>query len=204
MTSDLHRSARRSRRSSVQTFRQDNIIHSDESEGWKISDNNGIMPFRYRLQKVMEFRIRKKEEQILVVQKARQEVYKAEDDIRKNNEEIIATKQNIRQADPRMYEVYDKYLEHLWAKAEQLEEVRRQAQEQLEYEKQKLTQLEQAVKILEKHKEKQHEIYKEEEKAAELKQYSELGVTRYFRQSADKAEEDEEILRKLEQLEKYE
>ena len=42
------------------------------------------MPFRYRLQKILDFRIRKKEEQLLVVQKAQQEVYIAEENIRKN------------------------------------------------------------------------------------------------------------------------
>ena len=31
-----------------------------------------IMPFRYRLQKVLDFRIRKKEAQLIVVQKAQQ------------------------------------------------------------------------------------------------------------------------------------
>ena len=46
------------------------------------------MPFKYRLQKVLDFRIRKKEEQLLVVQKAQQAVYEAEDNIRKNDEEI--------------------------------------------------------------------------------------------------------------------
>ena len=51
------------------------------------------MPFRYRLQKVLDFRIRKKEEQLLVVQKAQQAVLIAEENIRKNNEEIEATGQ---------------------------------------------------------------------------------------------------------------
>ena len=46
------------------------------------------MPFRYRLQKVLDFRIRKKEEQLTVVQKAQQAVYEAEENIRKNDEEI--------------------------------------------------------------------------------------------------------------------
>ncbi len=161
-------------------------------------DNIAIMPFVYRLQKVMEFRIRKKDEQIQVVQQAQQAVYKAEDDIRKNDEDISSTKNNLRQADPMMYEVYDKYLQHLYIKAEQLAEVLRQAQERLEFEQQRLVEYEQAVKILEKHKERQHEVYKEEEKAAELKQYSELGVTRYFRQSLEKAEEEAQLLRKLE------
>ena len=75
------------------------------------------MPFRYRLQKVLEFRIRKKEEQLAVVQKAQQAVFIAEENIRKNEEEIRTTKLNMRQADPMMYETYDKYLIHLWYKS---------------------------------------------------------------------------------------
>lgn len=157
------------------------------------------MPFRYRLQKVLEFRIRKKEEQLNIVQKAQQAVYIAEENIRKNEEEIRTTKQNMRQADPMMYETYDKYLQHLWDKAEKLEEIRADAQRKLDEEKAKLVKLEQGVKVLEKHKEKHREAYIAEEKAAELKQYSELGVTRFFRQSQEKIEE-EEILKKLEEI----
>lgn len=159
------------------------------------------MPFRYRLQKVLEFRIRKKEEQLLVVQKAQQAVLIAEDNIRKNEEEIRTTKLNMRQADPMMYETYDKYLIHLWKKAEQLEEIRVEAQRILDEEKAKLVKLEQGVKVLEKHKEKNREAYIAEEKAAELKKYSELGVTRFFHQSQERQEEEElEILKQLEQI----
>lgn len=160
------------------------------------------MPFRYRLQKVLEFRIRKKEEQLLVVQKAQQAVFEAEENIRKNEEEIRTTKLNMRQADPMMYETYDKYLVHLWEKAEQLEEIRKEKQRILDEEKVKLVKLEQGVKVLEKHKEKNKEAYIAEEKAAELKKYSELGVTRFFRQSQDRAEEEEAILKQLEELDR--
>lgn len=160
------------------------------------------MPFRYRLQKILDFRIRKKEEQLQVVQKAQQAVYEAEENIRKNNEEIHDTQVNMRQANPMMYETYDKYLIHLWEKAEQLEQIRQELQRQLDIEKQKLIKLEQAVKVLEKHKEKNREAYIAEEKAAELKKYSELGVTRFFAQSQERQEEEEkEILRQLAQLE---
>ena len=159
------------------------------------------MPFRYRLQKVLEFRIRKKEEQLLVVQKAQQAVLIAEENIRKNEEEIRTTKLNMRQADPMMYETYDKYLIHLWKKAEQHEEIRVEAQRRLDEEKAKLVKLEQGVKVLEKHKEKNREAYIAEEKAAELKKYSELGVTRFFHQSQERHEEEElEILKQLEQI----
>lgn len=148
------------------------------------------MPFRYRLQKILDFRIRKKEEQLLVVQKAQQEVYLAEQRIRENEAEIQQTVENRKTADYKMMEYYDKYLHHLWDKADALEAERVRVQAILDEEKQKLIKLEQAVKVLEKHKEKQREAYLEEEKAQELRQFSEIGVQRFFIQSKEKAEEE--------------
>lgn len=157
------------------------------------------MPFRYRLQKVLDFRIRKKEEQLMVVQKAQQVVYEAEQRIRENELEIQQTIQNKRnERDFRMMEYYDKYLHHLWDKAEALEAERQRLQSILDEEKQKLVKLEQAVKVLEKHKEKQKEAYLEEEKAIELRQFSEIGVQRFFIQSREK--EEEELLLNSEEL----
>lgn len=159
------------------------------------------MPFVYRLQKILEFRIHKRDEQMIAVQRAQQAVYEAEENIRKNNEEIEATKQNLKTADPMMYETYDRYLIHLWEKAEHLEEIRKEAQRKLDEETAILVRLEQGVKVLEKHKEKNKEAYIAEEKALELKKYSELGVTRFFRQKQDKLEEEEaQILKQLEQI----
>ena len=112
------------------------------------------MPFRYRLQKVLDFRINQKEEQRTRVQKAQQAVNQAENDIRKNNQDILDTKQGMRSADPMMYDTYDKFLEHLWQKAEELEARRQELQKKLDEEVQKLVKCEQAVKVLEKHKEK--------------------------------------------------
>ena len=57
----------------------------------------------------------------------------------------------------------------------------------------KLVKLEQAVKVLEKHKEKQREAYLEEEKAIELRQFSEIGVQRFFLQNREKEEEEAEL-----------
>ena len=149
------------------------------------------MPFFYRLQKVLDFRIRKKEEQLMVLQKAQQALYEAEADIQRNNTEIEVTKQNQRHADFTMMEAYDNYLHHLWEKAEQLELVRQEKEEIVHQEMQKLVELEQAVKVLEKHKEKSRDAYIAEEKAAELKNMSELGVQRYFQQSRETREEQE-------------
>lgn len=160
------------------------------------------MPFRYRLQKILDFRINQKEEQRMKVQKAQQAVYQAEQDIKKNNQDISDTKEGMRVANPMMYESYDNFLQHLWQKAEQLEALRQDLQKKLDIEVQKLVKCEQAVKVLEKHKEKNKEIYLAEEKAAELKQFSELGVTRFFKQSQERAEEEEkEVLKQLEQIE---
>lgn len=149
------------------------------------------MPFRYRLQKVLDFRINQKEEQRMKVQKAQQAVYQAEQDIKKNEQDILNTKQGMRTADPMMYESYDNYLRFLWKKAEELEAKRQELQQKLDVEVAKLVKCEQAVKVLEKHKEKSKEIYLAEEKAAELKQFSELGVTRFFKQAQERAIEDE-------------
>ncbi|MBR6721874.1 hypothetical protein IKL64_00290 [bacterium] len=136
------------------------------------------------------------------VQKAQQAVYQAEQDIKKNNQDILDTKAGMRNADPMMYESYDNFLRHLWAKAEQLEIRRQELQAKLDEEIDKLVKCEQAVKVLEKHKEKSKEAYLAEEKAAELKQFSELGVTRFYKANLERAEEEEkEILKQLSEIE---
>ena len=110
-------------------------------------------------------RIRKKEAQETVVQKAQHEVFLAEERIRQNQAEIQQTVINRKSADFRMMEYYDNYLHHLWDKAEVLEQEKQKVQAILEEEQQKLVKCEQEVKVLEKHKEKQKEAYKEAEKA---------------------------------------
>ena len=159
------------------------------------------MPFVYRLQKILDFRIRKKEEQLLVVQKAQQEVYLAEQKIRENEAEIQQTVQNRKTADYKMMEYFDNYLHHLWDKADALEAERKRLQAILDEEKMKLVKLEQAVKVLEKHKEKQKEAYLEEEKAQELRQFSEIGVQRFFLQAREKEEEEAELNRIIQESE---
>lgn len=156
------------------------------------------MPFRYRLQKILDFRTRKKEEQLLIVQKAQQAVYIQEQKIQENNAEIQQTIQNKRnERDFRMMEYYDKYLHHLWDKADALEAERKRLQAILDEEKATLIQREQEVKVLEKHKEKQREAYLEEEKAIELRQFSEIGVQRFFIQARERDEEESTELAKI-------
>lgn len=119
------------------------------------------------------------------VQKAQQAVNEAELNIQKNNQTIVETKQGMRTAEPSLYEYYDKYLKHLYEEAERLEQIRIELQKQLEMEIQKLVKCEQNVKVLEKHKDKNKELYIEEEKKEELKQYSEVGVTRFYRKKQE-------------------
>lgn len=158
------------------------------------------MPFVYRLQKVLEFRIREKEKQLIVVQEAQQRVYEAEEAIQRNNQEIEITIQNKRVADFRLMEYYDKYLHHLWDKAEELEAHRQEMQAALDRELQVLTLMEQRVKVLEKHKEHQKEEYDYEQKQIEIKQFSEIGVQRHFqRKIAEMIELEQEELKMLEQ-----
>ena len=143
------------------------------------------MPFRYRLQKILNYRENQREEQRLRVQKAQAAVNEAEDNIRKNNQAIVDTKNGMRSADPSLYDYYDKYLKHLYEEAERLEQVRQELQKILDEELQKLVICEQNVKVLEKHKDKNKEIYLEEEKAQELKNFSEIGITRFYRKKTE-------------------
>ena len=151
------------------------------------------MPFRYRLQKVLDFRIKKKEEQLQAVLRAKNEVDRIQGLINANNREIAGVIQTMRSTtDFRMMDSYDKYLKHLYEKGEQLENQKLEAIKVWEEEKQKLVEREKEVKVLEKHKEKMKEVYIEEEKQAENKQLSEVAVQKYFRQTKEKKEEEGE------------
>jgi flagellar biosynthesis chaperone FliJ len=158
------------------------------------------MPFIYRLQKILDFRIRKKEEQLMAVHNAQKALATAEENIKQNNTEIELTKRHQKQADTLMMEAYDKFLHHLWKKAKTLEEIKQEKFLKLQEEIQKLIELEKAVKVLEKHKEKTKEIYLEEEKKVELKRLAEIGVQRHFQQSRQK-KEDEKILEEIKKME---
>lgn len=151
------------------------------------------MPFRYRLQKILEIRIRKKEEQLQVVIKAQEEVERIELLIIKNLEQIHTLTAQMRSADPMMYDRYDKYIKHLWEEDEKLKEQKQEAIRVLEHEKEILKIKEQEVNVLEKHKEHQREDYIKEEKARELKELNEIGSQKFFIKSRDEKEEAELI-----------
>lgn len=154
------------------------------------------MPFRYRLEKILNFRIRKKDEQLEKVKKAQMEVAKVEGMIQANLEQIKKTREGMKLADALMFQHYDNFLQSLYEKDIQLKERKKLAirywQEQMEI----LQQCEKDVKVLEKHKEKKLEEYKEEEKQIELKQLNEVGSLRHFaRTREEKQEELEELIR---------
>ena len=127
------------------------------------------MPFNYRLQKFLEIRIRKKEEQLTVVQKCQEEVFRIEKLIDENNKNIQDTRINMRKSDPRMYDGFDKFLKHLYEEGEKLEAQRQEALKALHREEEILHQREREVDVLEKHKEHKKEEYLYEEKMRELK-----------------------------------
>ena len=156
------------------------------------------MPFKYRLQKVIEYRIRKKEEQLQIVIKAQAEVARIEGLIEQNKQAIIQTRQDMRSANPIMYESYDNFLHHLYKVGEELEVQKEEAIRRLEEEKKILVEREKDIKILEKHKEKMKEAYIAEEKAAELKRLSEVAVQKHFAKT--KANEEEAYLEELQMI----
>ncbi len=151
------------------------------------------MPFRYRLQKVLDFRIKKKEEQLQAVIKAKYEVDRIQGLIEANRQEISGVIQIMRTTpDYRLMDSYDKYLKHLYEKEEELIKQKDEAEKILEEEKRKLVEREKEVKVLEKHKENALEAYREEEKQAENKQLSEVAVQKYFQRTRAKKEEEGE------------
>ena len=85
------------------------------------------MAFRYRLQKILDFRIKKKEAQMMVVQKAQAEVIRIEQMIARNAAEIMSTRENMRKADFSMLEAYDRYLKSLYDKETQLLQEKKEA-----------------------------------------------------------------------------
>lgn len=149
------------------------------------------MPFRYRLQKFLEIRIRKKEEQLQVVIKAQNEVTRIENLIERNNREIQQTRVNMRKSDPRMYEGFDKFLKHLYIKGEELEVEKEHALKVLFQEMETLKEREKEVNVLEKHKEHQKEEYIKEQNALELKTLNEVASQKHFAKNLEKREEEE-------------
>lgn len=143
------------------------------------------MPFRYRLQKILEIRIRKKEEQLQEVIKAQKEVFRIENLIEQNKEEVRQTRINMRSADPMMYDGFDKFLKHLYEIGENLLIQKKEAEEALEREKEILKEREKEVNVLEKHKEHKKEDYIKEQKAIELKALNEIGSQKHFRTSQE-------------------
>lgn len=149
------------------------------------------MPFRYRLQKFLEIRIREKEAQLKVVQEAQNAVIAVENKILANNKNIQETRINMRKSDPRMYEGFDKFLKHLYEEGEKLEVEKKEAEKKLEDELQILKEKEQKVNVLEKHKEHKKEEYLYEEKMAELKSLNEIGSQKHFAKQMEQKETEE-------------
>ncbi len=149
------------------------------------------MPFNYRLQKFLEIRIRKKEEQLEVVQKCQKEVMRIEALIEANNQNIKDTRINMRKSDPRMYDGFDKFLKHLYEEGEKLENQRQEALKVLHREEEILMQREREVDVLEKHKEHKKEEYLYEEKMRELKTLNEIGSQKHFMRKRENEYEQE-------------
>ena len=159
------------------------------------------MPFVYRLQKVLNFRIQKKQEQLEVVKQAEAEVRRIEEEIEQNNTEIKNTRHNMRTSAAIHFEAFDKFLKHLYEIDEQLEAKKLLAIKKLEEEMEILTEMEKGVKVLEKHREKMLDQYKEEEKQKEMKVLNEIAGQKHFAKMVTKMEE--ELLEEIEDINEY-
>jgi len=154
------------------------------------------MPFVYRLQKILNFRIQKKKEQLEAVKRAEREVQRIQNEIDKNKNLIVVLRQNMFNAHHTMMESYDIYIKHVYEIIEELEYQKELAIRKLNREKEKLIELEKAVKVLEKHKEKAYETYKDEENKAEMKRLDEVAGLKHY------AKTQEKILDELEEMER--
>lgn len=161
-----------------------------------------MSPFEYRLEKILKYRISKKEEQILRVIKAQNEVNRIQSEIDKTNNTIVTLRQNMHSAPSTLLENYDIYINHLYQVVEELENQKKEAIKILENEKRILEELEKGIKALEKHKEKALEIYQEEQKQIEMKILDEVGSQKHFAKMLEKQEE--EIMDDLKEDETYE
>ena len=155
------------------------------------------MPFSYRLEKILNFRIKKKDEQLEKVRKAQMEIARVEGMIQANLGQIKDTREGMKLADAMMLQHFDNFLQNLYRRDHELNEQKKAAirfwQEQMAI----LQELEKAVKVLEKHKEKKHDEYKEEQKQIELRQLNEVGSLRHFARTREEQQEELEELMKL-------
>ena len=151
------------------------------------------MPFRYRLQKVLFFRMQKRDEQLDVVRLAQLEVVRIQSEIDNTKNTLLTVRDGIRTAAHTMMEVYDNYIKHLYDCIDKLEVQKEEAIVKLAHEKDILTEMEKGVKILDKHKEKMKEAYDAEEKQAEMKRLDETaGLKHYAKTQARLLEELED------------
>lgn len=148
------------------------------------------MPFKYRLQKFLEIRIRKKEEQLRRVVEAQNKVDEIILLIEKNKQKIKQSREDMRKSDPQTYESFDRYIKTLYENEEKLKIELEKAEEQLRHEKELLMEREKEVNVLEKHKENKKEEYFKEERAAELKMLNEIGSQKHFAKMKEEKEEN--------------
>ena len=147
------------------------------------------MAFKYRLEKVIKYRIQKRDEQLDIVRKAQNEVRRIQAEIDKNKNSVALLRKNIYSAHHTLMENYDIYIKHLDEIIAQLEIDKQAAIDRLNEEKEILAELEKAVKVLEKHKEKMHEQYKEEEKKAEMKILNEVAGQKHYAKMQEKIQD---------------
>ena len=147
------------------------------------------MPFRYNLEKILKYRITKRDEQMEIVKKAQMELDKICQEIAQKYQEIASVQADMRKAPLQQYEMYDKFIKHLYTQLEELEEKKKAAEQKLKEEQDKLTECEQNVKVLEKHKEKKKEEYEKEQKEIEMKQLNETASIKHFRMQREQQEE---------------
>ena len=135
------------------------------------------MPFKYRLQKVLELREQRLEDAKTAFQKASSAVIEVEKKIKKNERDILEIRKRLAsgktEGSPAIYINRLKYLQN---KAEKLEQELERAKNKLEEAKQKMVKAQQDKEILERHKQKEKKKYQDEEDRKEQIDLNERGL----------------------------
>ncbi len=135
------------------------------------------MPFKYKLQRVLDLREQELEKVKSRFQEAASKVQQVELKIKRNKDDQLKTQKDlVTKAGLASPSLYTNRLNHLKKQKEILEEDLRRAKEQLAIVRQEMIEAQQKMEALKKHKEKQQAEYNKAELKKEENQLNELAL----------------------------
>ena len=166
----------------------------------------GVKKFKYRLEKILDFRTRKVEtlqaELALAIRDRDTEVAMLNALSEKRQKAQKSLEGYLARGDVAEVQATNTFLENMAKKIESQNRVVSKMNDSVELIRKKLVVASKEKKIMEKHKEKKHEEWKVEQAKIEAKQLDEMAGTIFRKNLAMKKMVEEEEERRLEQMEK--